>query len=141
MKKKTFFLIVIILLIYGLGSIFYNHLVIDEIETKLLEGEVILDGTLVIAFNESEDRIHVGKMYPGYSNIYPLEKNNNKTYKLKIELSASGAIKDYMKIEPDSFILEPGEEKVYKMTFQPSLSAKPGIYRGYLNIIEKRALW
>lgn len=141
MKRKTLFLIIIILLIYGLGSIIYNYLVIDGVKTKLLEGEVIFDGTLIIAFNESEDWIHVGKMYPGYSNIYSLKESNNKKYKLKIELEVSGSIRNYIQIEPDSFVLEPGEEKIYKMTFQPSLSAQPGIYRGYLNIIEKRVLW
>jgi hypothetical protein len=140
MKKKIVIIIVLVLLVYGLASVFYNHIIIDEIVQKPITGEVISGSNLVIEAYTNVTNISLGKMKPGLGSTTPFQEINNKTYPVKVSLKATGAIKDLVFINPKTFILEPGEEKVYKITFQPSISARPGIYTGSLIITKKRTL-
>lgn len=138
MKVKNFFLILILVVIIftTLTVIFYNNYIIEHV----YEVDMFLRVGQSVGIAVDDDRINFGKIPPGSTGETSIFVTNNNTYPLKVILTKSGEIKDWVKIEDNNFRLNQDETKEIFLLATPPFGNSFGNYSGFLRVTFKKYL-
>ncbi len=138
--KLTISLIILFLLVYGLGSIFYHNFLVVDVDYWPLVGGVTYYGKDKFFVDVNASYTWFGEMKPGIATRVPKKIENNQDFPIRIELKVVGHLKDFVVIEEKDFLIEPDEEKKVFITFYRNPTLEEGYHFSKLKIIEKRIL-
>ncbi|MFC1801512.1 hypothetical protein ACFLZB_03530 [Nanoarchaeota archaeon] len=139
--KAIIILLVIISLVYGSVSIVYNNLIIVDVVHRPMAASVTYGNDILIYNYVNVTPLLIGKTNPSTTIKGFQIANNNFSFPIEIELETSGELAQFVTIEPTKFILAPGEDKKYVVSFRPAFGAETGrLYEGFLKVTKKRVL-
>ena len=136
MKILKFFLLLIFAVIISTFSIniFYNSYVIENIVTL----DMIVKVNDHFGLNADGDALKFGMIMPGTSSQRAITVNNSATYPLKVLISKSGYIADWVKISENNFILDGDGNRTVIFEVSAPRNANYGNYTGKVNIVFKK---
>ena len=136
MKILKFFLLLIFAVIISTFSIniFYNSYVIENIVTL----DMIVKVNDHFGLNADGDALKFGMIMPGTSSQRAITVNNSATYPLKVLISKSGYIADWVKVSENNFILDGDGNRTVIFEVSAPRNANYGNYTGKVNIVFKK---
>ena len=139
MKILKFFLLLIFAVIISTFSIniFYNSYVIENIVTL----DMIVKVNDHFGLNADGDALKFGMIMPGTSSQRAITVNNSATYPLKVLISKSGYIADWVKVSENNFILDGDGNRTVIFEVSAPRNANYGNYTGKVNIVFKKILF
>ena len=115
--NSIIYLIIIVALVYGLGSIFYHKVIIADVDYTPLTGAVTYGDDILILNFINVTEIDLGRMKPGMAAKVNKPIYNDNSFPVNVKLEAIGPIRNFVNLEPSEFVMEPGEKKKYYITF------------------------
>ena len=139
MKILKFFILLIFAGIIStfLTSIFYNSYVVENIVTL----DMMVKVNDHFGLNADGDALKFGMIMPGASGQRAITVNNSATYPLKVLISKSGYIADWVKVSENNFILDGDGNSTVIFEVSAPRNANYGNYTGKVNIVFKKILF
>lgn len=88
-----------------------------------------------LGFDLDKDKIHFGKMMPATSSQRILAVYHNFTGSARVNIYATGAVREDVSISEQSFILAPNVSKDVLVTLTVPSTTEPGIYEGTILVL------
>ena len=139
MKITKFFILLIFVVIIStfLTNIFYNSYIIENVVTL----DMMVKVNDHFGLNADADAIKFGMLMPGTSSERTIIVNNSATYPLRVLISKSGYIANWVKVSENNFILEGNGNRTVIFEVSAPRNSNYGNYTGKVNIVFKKTLF